>query len=241
MEHVALPYLRDKLGLAQIIKAHTLKTCGIGESSLDSRIADLETSANPTIGLSAHPGQSDIRITAKADSEQQADALIADMEARIRERVGEVIFGADEDTLESVVVGMLRERGLSIAVAEANTGGLVSGWLDNADVEGDTFHGGWVLPRAHRWTMGQDSTFSRSTSQEALRLATEVCTVTGSDVGLAVINSGPDDTHITAVYEDRVYAQTTRFRGYDLHSLRWIASMALDLVRKMCLGVLEPV
>jgi nicotinamide-nucleotide amidase len=237
MEHTVLPYLKRKLGLRQTIKARTLHTCGIGESALDAQIADLEESANPTIGLAAHPGQSDIRITAKADTESDADAMIAVMEERVRERVGDVIFGVDGDTLQSTVVEQLRARGLSLAVAEVNAGGLLSGWLDNADPEGDVFHGAWVLSRRHRWTRGQDTTTSKDIKQEGLRLATEVCTIIDTDVGLAVINSGPDVTYMLAVYEDEVYERAMRFRGYDAHSERWIASMALDLVRRMCMGL----
>jgi nicotinamide-nucleotide amidase len=238
MEHTVLPYLKEKLGLrSTIIKARTLHTCGIGESSLDSQIADLEESMNPTVGLAAHPGQSDIRITAKADSEAEADHLIAQMEARIRERVGEVIFGADGDTLQSVLIKLLQERGLSIAVAEVNAGGLLSGWLDNADPTGDTFHGAWVLSRHHRWTRGQDNTPSKDVQQEGLRLATEVCTIIDTDIGLACINSGPDVTYMVAVHNDDIFDRTIRFRGHDAHSERWIASMSLDLVRRMCLGL----
>lgn len=237
MEQTVLPYLTHKLNLRQTIKARTLHTCGIGESTLDAQIGDLETSSNPTVGLAAHPGQSDIRITAKADSEAEADALIAEMEARIRERVDEVIFGTDGETLHSVVISLLRQRGLTLAVAEVNTGGLLSGWLDDADPEGDTFHGGWVLSRQHDWTRGQDTTPSKDVQQEGLRLATEVCTVFEADVGLAAINSGPDVTYVVAVYPDEVYDRTMRFRGYDAHSKRWIASTALDLVRRMCLGL----
>ena len=237
MAHAVLPYLRDKFDLKQIIKTRTLRTCGIGESALDARISDLERSSNPTVGLSAHPGQSDIRITAKADSGAEADAMIAGMEARIRERVDEVIFGVDGDRLESVVIDLLRGQGLSIAVAEANTGGLISGWLDNADAEGRTFRGGWVLSKEHRWTQAQDSAFPNSLKQEALRLATEVCTITGADIGLAVMNSGPKDTYILAVHEDNVYESAMRFRGHGQHAQTWVASLGLDLVRKMCLGL----
>jgi nicotinamide-nucleotide amidase len=237
IEHTVLPYLKDKLGLKQVIKARTLHTCGIGESALDFQIADLEESSNPTIGLAAHPGQSDIRITAKAESEAEADAMIAEMEARVRERVGEVIYGADGETLQSTVSGLLKERGLSLAVAEVNTGGLLSGWLDNADPEGDTFHGGWVLSRHHRWTRGSDTTPSKDVQQEGLRLATEVCTILDAEIGLAAINSGPDVTYMVAVWEDEVYDRTIKFRGFDAHSETWIASMSLDLVRRMCLGL----
>jgi nicotinamide-nucleotide amidase len=223
MEHTVLPYLREKLDLGQIIKARTLHTCGIGESSLDHQIADLETSTNPTIGLSAHPGQSDIRITAKANSEAEADAMIAEMEARIRQRVDSVIYGVDDETLQSVVIRLLRERGLSIAVAEVNVGGLLAGWLDDADPQGETFRGGWVLSKQHRWTQGQDSTLSKDIKQEGIRLATEICTVIDADMGLVAINTGPESTYMVAVWEDMI---PTRKAGPPLCRSTWCAAFA---------------
>ena len=237
MTHTVLPYLKQKLGLHQVIKARTLKTCGIGESALDARIADLEQSSNPTIGLAAHPGQSHIRITAKADSQEQADAMIAEMEAHVRERVGEVIFGADDDTLQSAIIALLAERNRHVAVAEVDTLGMISGWLNGADPDGRTFYGGWVLPTRHQWVMGQDSTASRDARQEGLRLVSAVCTVTGADLGLSVLNTGPDDTYILAIYSGQVHEFAVRFRGHEEYAQTWVASQALDLVRRMCLGL----
>jgi len=237
MTHTVLPYLKQKLGLHQVIKARTLKTCGIGESALDARIADLEQSSNPTIGLAAHPGQSHIRITAKADSQEQADAMIAEMEAHVRERVGEVIFGADDDTLQSAIIALLAERNRHIAVAEVDTLGMISGWLNGADPDGRTFYGGWVLPTRHQWVMGQDSTASKDARQEGLRLASAVCTVTGADLGLSVLNTGPDETYILAIYSGQVHEFAVRFRGHEEYAQTWVASQALDLVRRMCLGL----
>jgi nicotinamide-nucleotide amidase len=237
MEHEVLPYLRDKLSLDQVIKSRTLRTCGIGESSLDAQIADLETSSNPTVGLSAHPGQSDIRITAKADSVAEADAMLAEMEARIRERVDEVIFGVDDDRLESVVVDLLRERSLTIAVAETSSGGLLSGWLSDADSAGESFLGGWVLPDVHSWTDAQHGSPHNDTRQEALRLAEQVRALTGAQVGLAVANSGPEETVVKVDFDGQMYERITRFRGHGEHAHAWVASLALDLVRRICLGL----
>jgi nicotinamide-nucleotide amidase len=239
IEHAVLPYLREKFDLNQIIKARTLKTCGIGESSLDARIADLEESSNPTIGLAAHPGQSDIRITAKASGEAEADAMLDEMEALVRERVNDVIFGVDDDRLESVVIDLLSERSLTIAVAEANTSGLLCSWLGDADPEGHTFKGGWVLPAAHPWTKGQDDSSSKGTGQQTLCLANEVCRVTGAHVGLAAVNTGPDDTYIVASYNGQIQERVIRFRGHGSHAHSWIASMALDLVRRTALGLAD--
>jgi nicotinamide-nucleotide amidase len=87
-------------------------------------IADLEESANPTVGLAAHPGSVDIRISVKADSENIAADMLDKMEKKIRDRVGDAIYGIDTDTIEQVVVEMLRKRGLTLSLIETNTGGL---------------------------------------------------------------------------------------------------------------------
>lgn len=234
MTNAVIPYLRDKLGLGRVIKTRILKTCCIGESDLDARIADLEQSANPTVGLAAHPGQCEIRITAKADDEATADAMLDDIEARIRERIGDYIYGTDGDDLATVLLDTLRRRGLSIAAAEVGVGGLVSSWLTAADPQGEVFRGGWVLPIRHSWTLGGEGTVPLDDRQESLRLANAVCTVTGADVGLAVMNVGPEQTHMVAVHEDRVHRQTIPFRGHGSRSNAWTASLALGLVLQMC-------
>jgi nicotinamide-nucleotide amidase len=237
MEHEVLPYLRDKLDLKQVIRSRTLRTCGIGESSLDAQIGDLETSPNPTVGLAAHPGQSDIRITAKADSVAEADVMLAEMEARIRERVDEVIFGVDDDRLESVVLGLLQEQTLALAVAETSSGGLLSAWLCDADPAGGTFVGGWVLPDRHGWTLAEHGEPAGGARQEALRLADRVRAVTGAQVGLAVVNSGPEETVVEVDFHGQAYERITRYRGHGEHAHAWVASLALDLVRRICLGL----
>jgi nicotinamide-nucleotide amidase len=126
MEHSILPYLRQKMGLPAIIKARVLHTAGIGESMLDTHVGEFMTLSNPTVGLAAHAGQTDIRITARADSEAQADAMIAELESQIRQRVGQHIYGTDGEKLEAVVARTLRERGIKMVVLEAGTGGKVA-------------------------------------------------------------------------------------------------------------------
>jgi molybdopterin-biosynthesis enzyme MoeA-like protein len=72
-----------------------LHTAGVPESKVDDLIADLEELKNPTVGLSAHPGIVDIRITAKSESKEEADRMIQDVEDVVRQRLGSDIFGAD--------------------------------------------------------------------------------------------------------------------------------------------------
>lgn len=122
LDAAVLPYLQRKFSLTSIIKARVLRTAGIGESTVDSAITDLMKLTNPTVGLAAHIGQTDIRITAKADSPELANRMIAEVETEIRRRVGEYIYGAEKDKIEEALVRELRQRGLTIAVFEAGIG-----------------------------------------------------------------------------------------------------------------------
>jgi nicotinamide-nucleotide amidase len=128
------PYLREKYQLGgTVIRALVLKAAGIGESMLDEALGkDLLEAANPTVGLAAHSGQVDIRITAKADSAEQADAMIASTEKLVRERVGEHIFGINNDSLEAAVLKLLAERGITLCIIEEGVPPLVSGRLASA-------------------------------------------------------------------------------------------------------------
>lgn len=126
---VVIPYLKQCLGLQSIIKSRIVRTVGIGESMLDHKIEDLERRHNPTVGLSAHPGRVDIRITAKAKTDQEADKLIANVEATLERRIGRAIYGKDDQTLESVVIGLLKDKGMHLALLEAGTDGALASAL----------------------------------------------------------------------------------------------------------------
>lgn len=126
MEHAVIPYLRRRFGLHEVIKTRVLKTCAIGESAVDARIADLMQSRNPTVGLNAHPGQTDVRITAKAASEAEAERMLDEMEAQVRQRLGDSIYGTGAQALEEVVLQMLHARGETLAVLETATGGQLT-------------------------------------------------------------------------------------------------------------------
>ncbi|MCK5318072.1 MAG: hypothetical protein KAJ55_09160, partial [Anaerolineales bacterium] len=133
MQHLlvtdVIPYLKQHLGLQSIIKSRIVRTAGIGESMLDHKIEDLEKLRNPTVGLSAHPGRVDIRITAKAKTDQEADKMIASVEATLEQRIGRAIYGKDDQTLESVVTGLLKDKGMHLALLEAGTDGALAASL----------------------------------------------------------------------------------------------------------------
>jgi nicotinamide-nucleotide amidase len=147
MQETVLPYLQQKMGRSQIIKYRVLKLCGTGESHVDHLIGDLISSHdNPTIGLLAHLGQIDIRITAKAETAEEADRLIAELEQKIRKRLPHHIFGADEETQERLIARLLHEKGFSLAIAETNTGGHIAQQLTPVAGIDAVFRGAIVAP-----------------------------------------------------------------------------------------------
>jgi nicotinamide-nucleotide amidase len=139
MQNTILPYLRERFALRGTIKARVLHVAGVGESTVDEWIGDLEALPNPSVGLLAHPGQVDIRITAKAESTESADLMIAEMEARVRERVKEGLYGADQDTLEEVVMQELQNRGWSLAVLECGLKGNLYNRLKRLNIPQEAF------------------------------------------------------------------------------------------------------
>jgi competence/damage-inducible protein CinA-like protein len=145
LEHAVLPYLKRRLQLSGMILTRVIRTAGIGESVLDDRIADLEELSNPTVGLSAHPGRVDIRITAKAASKAEAEDMIWGIEATLQQRLGKRIYGYDGDTLECKVIAGLSEIGLRLAVVECGTEGDLAAGLAS---QPGGIAGGKILPEA---------------------------------------------------------------------------------------------
>lgn len=109
-----IPLLRKQFSLHQLIKTRVIHTSGIGESVVDDLISDLETQNNPTVGLSAHPGSVDIRVTAKASSPEEADRMIAEVEQLVLERLPLHVYGFDDDTLMEKIIHIAREKKLSL-------------------------------------------------------------------------------------------------------------------------------
>lgn len=223
IEHAVIPYLRRRFGLHEVIKTRVLKTCAIGESAVDARIADLMQSRNPTVGLNAHPGQTDVRITAKANSEAEAERMLDEMEAQIRQRLGDSIYGTGAQTLEEVVLQMLQARGEALAVLETATGGQLTQRL--AMVRNvAAFRGGVVKPSE----AGDDCPSART---EADRIrhqfgATYGVAVLAATGGVAIAFAGPGGSDCQIL---------TRPAG-DSAGRTWVATTALNMLRRHVLS-----
>lgn len=127
-----------------IIVSRTLKTLGIGEGTVDEMVSEILGSNNPTVGTYARADGVHLRITAKAPTREEADALIAPHEERARAILGSAIWGADEQTLPQAVGDVLIERGLTLASMESCTGGLLANTMTDIPGSSEYFIGGLV-------------------------------------------------------------------------------------------------
>ncbi len=231
METRILPWLREKTGGEQIILSKTLRTCAVGESLVDSKIADLETAANPTVGLLAHPGQTDVRVTAKAKTRAQAEKMIREMEARVRERLGDWIYGEDDESVDEVVARLLAARNWHLALAETNTAGKLAERL-RARPEGSR-----ILKSA--MLLDNVSDFSE---KNAATIAEQFRNVTGAEVALAILGTidaahdlYSDDTGKSAIAvatEKETLHRAYTVGGRGELAQTWVIIRALDLVRR---------
>ena len=149
LERAILPDLHRRGGDPAVIVSRTLRTWGESESGLNERldpiIAELEVVGNPTLAFLASGWEGiKVRLTAKAPTAEAAHALLDTWAQRVIDVVGAQVFGVDDDTMESVVLRMLRERGLTLGLAESVTGGLVGARITAIAGASDVFRGGIV-------------------------------------------------------------------------------------------------
>ena len=194
-DHV-LPDLLDRSCEQSVIVSRSLKTWGASESGLAEMIADrVEGQTNPTIAFLARGIEGIIvRITAKAPTRAEADALIADEEAELRAVLGDLVFAVDDETVDSEVLRLCEERGWTLGVAESVTGGLVGARIANIAGASRVFRGSITsyATDVKRSVLGV--TAEKVVSEEAAReMADAAQRVLGTDVGISVTGvAGPD-------------------------------------------------
>ena len=192
MEKAVIPYLRKKFAIEEeTVQYKVLRVCGLGESGVNEQIADLiQEGGNPSIGLLASPGDIKIRIMAKGSRPSEAKSLIEAMEAQIRGRLGVLIYGVGEETLEGSVTKLLENMNLTLSTAELYTGGLIAQRLSGT--KSGQFIQGFVLntEEATRFFlgigMGEFSKPKREEGEFVLCLAGKARERCRSDLGLSV-------------------------------------------------------
>jgi nicotinamide-nucleotide amidase len=237
MKHTIVPYLHQRLGQQDVLVTRILRTVAVGESHIDRTISDLERSSNPTVGLSAHPGQTDVRIVAKASTRAEADVLVADFEARIRERLGTAIYATGDVTLEAAIAGLLQQNGATLAVAETITGGDLTRRLS---AHPDAFLGGAVAAG------GQALARLLSLKEEdypgesgAVALAEGVRSAWQASHGLAIASDESDRAWVAIASKDGVDTRRLRFQGRDQRARVWTTTLSLEFLRRTLLGLAD--
>ena len=198
VERAILPDLRLRAGDANVIASRTLRTWGESESGLNERldevIARLDETGNPTLAFLASGWEGlKIRLTAKAPTDAAAAALLDTWEDEVRDVVGPLVFGTDLDTMESVVVDLLRERGLTLGLAESVTGGLVAARLTDVAGVSDVLRGAIVSYASDVKFDLLDVPEGPVVSERAAgAMAVGACRALGADVGLSLTGvAGP--------------------------------------------------
>ena len=178
LKSCAVPYLR-KLSQSEIL-SHNIHIFGLGESAVEEKLRDLmEELQNPTLAPYAKIGEVMLRLTAKANTKRDADELMAPVLEKVRETLGDIIYGIDTDSLENTVAQLLTQRKLTIAAAESCTGGLVSKRLTD-------------IPGASKFFMGSVVAYNSRIKTELLGVDTALINEKGAisrEVALAMADS----------------------------------------------------
>jgi nicotinamide-nucleotide amidase len=240
MEHLletrVLPYLVRKMGQSAVILSRWVHTVAIGESTVGEAISDLMHDRNPTVGTRAHPGQTDVCITAKAETREDAIGMLDAMEARVRARLGTVVYGVDAETLPSVVMEGLRSRNWSLAIGETTTDGWIATRLEHegggpALAGADWAADGAALAEALGIADGGGGEEAVSEMAAALR------EVHQADLGLAIVEETGEGAQlvIALATPDGVQTYQRPARGRSEYGKAWTLHLALDLVRRLLL------
>ncbi len=250
LDTAVIPYLRQRFNLTrEILRYKTLRSCGLGESGLGLQIKDLmRESKNPTVGTLAAIGDVRIRIAARADTPEGAAALIDTMEAEIRRRLGVLIYGVDDETLQGNTAVLLAQQKLHLAVVETFTGGAISHRF--AGTGSPIFAQGVVLPgaEAQRGFLDCPADEFEALGREPARLAVTLAEAArrrfGVDVALAncwllrVEEGKPDhkgESHTVLARAAGPVANVQPLGG-ELPMVRERATiLAIDLLRKTLL------
>ena len=197
-ERAILPDLLTRSGSASVISSRVLRMWGESESGLNERlfgvIEQLESVGNPTLAFLASGWEGiKVRLTAKSSTQAEVAAILGKWEETVRGAIGDIVFGIDTDTMESVVLQMLRERGLTLGLAESVTGGLVAGRLTGIEGASEVFRGGVVsyATEVKHSVLGVKSDMVVN-EEAAIEMAVGACKVLGASVGLALTGvAGP--------------------------------------------------
>jgi len=238
-----LPYIQEHVGSDHmVIATRILHTAGIGESVIDDHISDLMQAGNPTIGLAAHLGRVDIRLAARSATLAGAQAMIDGLDAIVRQRLSTWIYGADDDTLPSIIARNLGRRGATLSLLETNTSGRIAAGF-SASGQNDVLLKALIAENlsSSASQLGADSeiTFDEAGARKAAGL---LQVRSGADFALAVLGSmNPNqgfwsddrgETWIALETPEQTFTKYFPVGGADEFSGTWLTVNSLDFLRR---------
>ncbi|NMA64647.1 MAG: competence/damage-inducible protein A [Clostridiaceae bacterium] len=196
-EETVFPLFAQKTG--QIIGSRLIKVFGVGESEMEMMISDiLESQTNPTIAPYVEDGEIVIRVTARCHDKAEAEKMIIPVIDRIKTRLNDLIYSYDGETMEEVVVGLLRQKGASLSVAESCTGGMLSSKIINVPGSSEIFERGYVTysnkAKVQELGVSEDilNSYGAVSSQTAVEMVKGLINKTGTRAGIAITGiAGP--------------------------------------------------
>jgi len=254
MQREVIPRLTELLdGEPMAVYSRVLRMADIGESSLVAEIDDIiSEQTDPTIAPYAHPGEVTLRLATKSASEEEARRRLDELEQRLRERVGQYIYGVDDETMEVAVGNALREAGATVAVAESCTGGLIASRITDVPGSSDYFLGGVVAYaneiKQRVLNVPHDTLVEHGAVSEptALAMATGARRLYGSDyavatTGIAGPGGGTEEKPVGLVYIAVADSEGTvcleqNWPGTRDQFKRRVSQNALNMLRKRVLG-----
>jgi nicotinamide-nucleotide amidase len=201
-EQYAMPWILSKMPNTGALFSRMLKFCGIGESRLEHELKDLITEqSDPSIAPYAKEGEVTIRLTTRANTVEEANKVLDITHQEISNRVGEFLYADEDVPLETVIVRLMKEKELTLSVAESCTGGLFSQLITSIPGSSAMFHGG-IICYSNEWKHrslhipmemleGEDAPGAVS-EETAILLAQQIVLLTGSDLGISITGiAGP--------------------------------------------------
>jgi len=229
VEKTLLPFLKQHAHEKQVIKSRILKVCGLPESVIDEKIAGIFAKDKSLLAILPSVTEIHVKITVRAKDEKKGDQEISGFEEKIREKLGEHIFGSDDETMENVVGSMLRQAGKTVSVAESCTGGLLGQRLTSVPGSSDYFKGGMtaysneVKMKLLKVPPDAIRIFGAVSKEVAEAMAENVRKIMETDFGLGITGiAGPDGgtaekpvglVHIVLSAEGQTFHRECRFTG----------------------------
>ncbi len=256
IEHDVIPWLTSKFSDNEYYRLRVLRTTARSESSLQERVEDLMTaSPDISVGIIASPGEIQLQLLAKGTDENAVSDALNKAEATFIERLGTIVFGFDDQTLEEVVGDLLKKHGLKLALAESCTGGLASKKVTDIPGSSEYFLGGIVtysneakeaLLNVPNQTILEHGAVSAAT---ALAMAEGARKKLGADIGLSITgiagpSGGTADKPVGLIYIGLSHETTSFANKFVFFGSRDIirlksANAALDMLRYFILDGFE--